>query len=66
MGAFEVTGRWPVWRDLSLAAGVGYYDLQRLFGVSYWAGNVGASYVYRRLTLELNHYFADDTVRRLY
>ena len=65
-GAFEVTGRWPVWRDLSLTAGVGYYDLQRLFGVSYWAGNVGASYVYRRLTLELNRYFADDTVRRLY
>jgi uncharacterized protein (TIGR02001 family) len=65
-GAFELTGRWPVWRDLSLTAGAGYYDLQRLFGVSYWAGNVGASYVYRRLTLELNHYFADDTVRRLY
>ena len=65
-GAFELTGRWPVWRDLSVMAGVGYYDLQRLFGVSYWAGNVGASYVYRHLTLELNHYFADDTVRRLY
>jgi uncharacterized protein (TIGR02001 family) len=65
-GAFELTSRWPIWRDLSLTAGVGYYDLQRLFGVSYWAGNVGVSYVYRRLTLELNHYFADDTVRRLY
>jgi uncharacterized protein (TIGR02001 family) len=65
-GAFELTGRWPIWRDLSVTAGVGYYDLERLFGVSYWAGNTGASYVYRRLTLELNHYFADGTVRRLY
>ena len=65
-GAFELTSRWPVWRDLSVTAGVGYYDLQRVFGVSYGAGNVGVSYVYRRLTLELNHYFADDTVRRLY
>ena len=65
-GAFELTGRWPVWRDLSVTAGVGYYDLEHLFGVTYWAGNAGASYVYRRLTLELNHYFADGTVRRLY
>jgi len=65
-GAFELSGRWPVWRDVSLTAGVGYYDLKRLFGVSYWAGSVGASYVYRRVTFELNHYFADDTVRRLY
>jgi uncharacterized protein (TIGR02001 family) len=64
--AFELTGRWPVWRELSLTAGVGYYDLERLFGVSYWAGDVGASYVYRHLTLELNHYFADGTVERLY
>lgn len=64
--ALEVTGRWPVWRSLSLTAGAGYYDLQRMFGVSYWAGNLGMSYVYRRLTMELNHFFADDTVRRLY
>jgi uncharacterized protein (TIGR02001 family) len=65
-GAFELTGRWPVWRDLSVDAGIGYYDLQRLFGVSYWAGSIGASYVYRRLTLELTHYFAEGTVERLY
>jgi uncharacterized protein (TIGR02001 family) len=65
-GSLEVTGRWPVWHDLSATAGAGYYDLQRLFGVSYWAGNVGASYVYRRLTLEVAHYFAQGTVSRLY
>lgn len=65
-GSLEVTGRWPVWRDLSLSAGAGYYDLQRLFGVSYWAGDIGASYVYRHVTFELAHYFAQSTVSRLF
>jgi len=65
-GSLEVTGRWPVWRDLSVSAGAGYYDLQRLFGVSYWAGNIGSSYVYRRLTLEVARYFAQGTLSRLY
>lgn len=65
-GALEVTGRWPVWRSLSLIAGTGYYDLQRMFGVSYWAGNLGMSYVHQRLIVEVNRFFADETVRRLF
>lgn len=65
-GALEVTGRWPVKYGLSLNAGVGYYDLQRLFGVSYWAADAGVSYVYQRLSVEISHYFAEGTVRRLY
>lgn len=65
-GAMEVTGRWPVQHGFSLTAGTGYYDLQRVFGVSYWAGNLGVSYVHQRLTVEVNRFFADNTVRRLY
>lgn len=65
-GSLEVTGRWPVWRDVSLTAGAGFYDLQKLFGVNYWAANVGLSYVHRRMTLELAHYFAEGTVSRLF
>lgn len=65
-GALEITGRWPVWRQLSLTAGAGYYDLQRMFGVSYWAADVGASYVYRRLTIEVTHFFAEESLRQLY
>jgi uncharacterized protein (TIGR02001 family) len=64
--SLEVTSRWPVWRNLSLSAGAGFYDLERLFGVSYWAANVGASYTYRRLTIEVAHYFAEGTVSRLF
>ena len=65
-GALELTSRWPLWRDISLSVGAGYYDLQRLFGVSYWAGNLGASYTYRRAAFELARYFAEGTVSRLY
>ena len=64
--AWEATARWPVWQSLAVTAGAGYYDLQRMFGVSYWAGNAGLSYVYRRFDIELAHYFAQGTVRRLY
>jgi len=66
LAAFELTSRWPVWHSISFTAGAGYYDLQRMFGVSYWAANAGLSYVYRKLDIELAHYFAQDSVRRLY
>jgi uncharacterized protein (TIGR02001 family) len=66
IGAFELTGRWPLRGALALNAGAGYYDLQRLFGVSYWAANAGLSYVYRRLTLEVDHFFTQGTVSELY
>jgi uncharacterized protein (TIGR02001 family) len=65
-GTLEVTGRWPVKCGVSLTAGAGYYDLHRVFGVSYWAADAGVSYVYRRLSMEVGHYFAEGTVGRLY
>src|SRR5208282_4553375 len=34
---YEVAGRWPLPMGLAFEGGAGYYDLQRLFGVSYWA-----------------------------
>ena len=66
MGALELTGRWPLRDDLALFAGAGYYDLQRLFGVSYWAGNVGLAYVHKRATIEFSRFFAEGTVSRLF
>ncbi len=51
--AYELTGRWPLKYGFAVTGGAGYYDLQRLFGVGYWAGDLGAAYVYRRLTLDL-------------
>ncbi len=64
--ALELSGRWPLPHDVALTAGAGYYDLQQLFGVSYWAGSVGVSYVRGRLKLDLARYFATGGVARLY
>lgn len=66
MGALELTGRWPLRGELGVFAGAGYYDLQRLFGISYWAGDVGLSYVHKRVTIEVTRFFAEGTVDRLF
>jgi hypothetical protein len=50
----------------ALTGGAGYYDLQRLFGASYWAADVGFAYVHRRVTIEISRFFAEDTVARLF
>ena len=65
-GAIEITGRYPLLRGFSLTGGAGYYDLQHLFSVSYWAANGGLAYVHERLTLELDRFIVADTARRLY
>ncbi|MGA2563462.1 MAG: TorF family putative porin [Steroidobacteraceae bacterium] len=63
---YELAGRWQLPAGFALEAGGGYYDLHSLFGVSYWAGNAGLHYVYRRLSLDLSRFFADSTATRLY
>ncbi|MGA2396999.1 MAG: TorF family putative porin [Steroidobacteraceae bacterium] len=64
--AYELTGRWPLRFGFAATAGAGYYDLHHLFGVGYWAGDVGLAYVYRRLTLGVSRFFADTTAATLY
>jgi uncharacterized protein (TIGR02001 family) len=64
--AYELTGRWPLRFGLAATAGAGYYDLHRLFGVGYWAGDLGLAYVYSRLTLSVSRFFADKTAATLY
>ena len=64
--AYEAAGRWPLPHAFALEAGAGYYDLHRLFGVRYWAADVGAQYVFRCVSVDLSRYFADSTVSRLY
>ena len=63
--AYELALRWPLPAGFALNAGAGYYDLHRLFGVHYWAGNAGLQYVHRRLTFDLSRFFTDSTVNRL-
>jgi uncharacterized protein (TIGR02001 family) len=64
--AYELTGRWPIGFGAALTAGAGYYDLHDLFRVGYWAGDLGLSYAYRRLTVDVSRFFSDATVARLY
>jgi uncharacterized protein (TIGR02001 family) len=64
--AYELTGRWPLRDGFTITVGAGYYDLQDLFGVGYWAGDTGLAYVHRRLTLELSRFYCDPTVAKLY
>jgi uncharacterized protein (TIGR02001 family) len=63
---YELAARWPLPIGLAVGGGVGYYDLQRLFGVSYWAANLGVRYAYRRASLELTRFFAAANASRLY
>jgi uncharacterized protein (TIGR02001 family) len=63
---YELAGRWQLPREFALEAGGGYYNLHSLFGVGYWAGNVGVHYIYQRITLDLSRFFADSTASRLY
>jgi uncharacterized protein (TIGR02001 family) len=64
--AYELTGRWPLPRGLALVGGVGYYDLTRLYGVGYWSGNAGVSFVRGRFEVDVARFFSDGTVRRLF
>jgi hypothetical protein len=50
----------------AIEAGSGYYNLHSLFGASYWAGNAGVHYVYRRVSLDLSRFFTDSTATRLF
>jgi len=64
--ACELAGRWPLPDGFAVTAGAGYYDLRDLFGVSYWAGDLGLAYVRGRLTLNVSRFYSDPTAARLY
>jgi uncharacterized protein (TIGR02001 family) len=64
--AYEVAGRWPLHHGLALNASAGYYDLTHLYGIGYWSGAAGASWTKGRLTVDLNRFFSDPSVYRLY
>ncbi len=64
--AYEASGLWPLVHGFALSAGIGYYDLNRLFGVGYWAGSGGLVWASRRVEIDLARYVSDHTVTRLY
>lgn len=64
--SYELTGVQPLNQVIGLTAGVGYYDLQQLFGTGYWYWNVGMSCAMGPLRLDVAHIDSDDTAQRLF
>jgi uncharacterized protein (TIGR02001 family) len=64
--AYELSGLWPVRGGLTVLAGVGYYDLHRLFGVGYAAGSAGLGWISGHFEIDLVRYASQATVARLY
>jgi len=63
---YELSGRYPVTRWLSLTTGLGYFDLQELFGVGYWYWSAGAELTYGRVSVATSFIATDDTAGHLF
>ena len=64
--AYELSGRWPLPRNFALTAGIGYYDLTRLYRAGYWSASAGTSYVRGGFELDVARFFSEPSVRRLF
>ena len=64
--SYEGSVRQPLWRNLSLTAGLGYYDLTDLFRESYWAWSAAAELSFGRARLTLTRFGADRSARQLF
>jgi uncharacterized protein (TIGR02001 family) len=62
----ELSGQHAVTRHLRLTAGVGYADLDDLFGTSYWYWSAGAELAWRRISLGVAYVGADAGAERLF
>jgi uncharacterized protein (TIGR02001 family) len=64
--SYELTALQPLTASLSLVAGVGYNDLQRLFGYGYWYWNAGFSYSMGPVRLDIARIDTDATAEHLF
>jgi uncharacterized protein (TIGR02001 family) len=64
--AYELTGMQPINSRLSLCAGAGYYDVSELFGVGYWYWNVGVTFMWDALQVDVMRIDTDATAEELY
>lgn len=64
--AYELSLRQPLWRNISLTAGVGHYDLEDLFDHSYWAASGGVELALDRWTVTFTAFAVDETARTLF
>ncbi len=64
--AWELSGRYPLPRDLDLVAGAGYYDLDELFGRGYSYWNLGLSRQIGSFIFDLGYYDTGDAGTALF
>ena len=64
--SYEASARQPLWRRVALIGGLGYYDLEDLFGESYWGASAGAELAFEPLRFTLTRFFVDSNARRLF
>ncbi len=64
--SYEASARQPLWNRVALIGGLGYYDLQDLFGQSYWGASAGAELAVKPLRLTLTRFFVESNARRLF
>jgi uncharacterized protein (TIGR02001 family) len=64
--AYELAVLQPVDSQLSLAAGVGYYDLSKLFGTGYWYWNAGLIFTFNAFQVDVMRIGADGTAADLF
>lgn len=64
--SYEVTGHWPVRPRWLASAGVGYYDLQDLFGSGYAYWNAGFTFDWAPLKVTLARFGTNGQAQELY
>jgi len=64
--AYELSLLQPIGPRWSLSAGVGYHDLDELFGRGYWFWNAGVLLTWQSMQLDLMHIGTDGAARRIF
>jgi uncharacterized protein (TIGR02001 family) len=63
---YDLVGNWPLTGSLTATAGVGYYDLDDLFGTGYGYWNAGLVWTRSHLQLELGWYATTHEAEELF
>ena len=63
--AYDLVGRLPLAHGLTATAGIGYYDLRASTGPGYGYGNIGLSYQYRSVQLDVMYVATTGAIKAL-
>ena len=64
--AYDLVGRWPIAGPWSVAGGIGYYDLDNLFGTGYRYWSASLVWALPRLQFEFGSYSASTRAAELF